>query len=111
MAEYKQMKAEMDQELTVAEMKADAARCEVDDLEGLLEFAEGILLDPAQFWMQCSLEQKQRLQQVLFPEGVLFADGIYRTTTTCLMFSLLGAERADKEDLVALTGIEPVFQP
>ena len=31
---------------------------------------------------QSGLEQKQRLQQVLFPKGVMYSDGIYRTSAT-----------------------------
>jgi hypothetical protein len=41
-----------------------------------LDFAED-LLNTAGIWQQCSLEQKKRLQQVLFPQGVEYADGVY----------------------------------
>jgi hypothetical protein len=58
-----------------------------------------------------SLEQKQRLLQVLFPRGVQFEDGVYRTTGTSMIFFNLAAEQAKKEGMVALTGIEPVFRP
>jgi hypothetical protein len=54
-------------------------------------------------------EQKQRLQQVLFPEGVSYSDGKYRTAVTCLLFSGMGANSGKKKGLVALPGIEPGF--
>ncbi len=60
-------------------------------------------------WQEMSLNQKQRFQQVLFPEGVQYSEGVYRTSGTCLMFNQLQPESIKKEALVALTGIEPVF--
>ena len=35
---------------------------------------------------QSSLEQKQRLQQVLFPQGIEYADGVYRTQEKTFLF-------------------------
>jgi site-specific DNA recombinase len=47
---------------------------ELEDLQidRVLEFAEQIILRPARLWVESSLDQKQRLQQTLFPEGVTF---------------------------------------
>jgi hypothetical protein len=50
-------------------------------------------------------------QKVLFPEGLMFANGAYRTTPTSLLFTILQGNVGEKESLVALTGIEPVFRP
>ncbi len=105
--EYLEEKARLDEEITLAEMKANDAKLAEGDIAGLLDFAETILLDPANFWIQCSPEQKQRLQQVLFPAGVEFADRVYRTSETPLMFSLLQPDEAKEEVLVAPPGIEP----
>ncbi len=107
--EYKEMKGELDEELTLTEIRANEARLEEGDLDGLLDFAESILLDPASFWLHCSSGQKQQLQEALFPEGVEFANGVYRTHVTSLLFDLLQPTEVEKEELVALTGIEPVF--
>jgi hypothetical protein len=107
--EYKEMKAELDKELMRAEIDANDTRLKEGDLEGLLDFAESILLDISEFWLRCSVDQKQRLQHTLFPEGLQFADGTYRTSSTCLLFNLLQPNEDKKEDLVARTGIEPVI--
>jgi hypothetical protein len=55
------------------------------------------------------VEQKQRLQQMLFPHGVQLVDAAYRTTETSLIFYGLEAEVLRKKDLVAVPGIEPGF--
>ena len=48
--------------------------CELEemDVEGILAFAERVLPSASNLWVQSSLAQKQRLQQVFFPEGVRF---------------------------------------
>jgi hypothetical protein len=45
------------------------------DVEGILAFAERILPRAADLWVQASLEQRQRLQQLFFSDEIAF-DGI-----------------------------------
>ncbi len=78
-------------------------------MDQLLDFSENLLLNATGTWSESGLEQKQRLQQILFPQGVSYADGSYRTTVTNPMFNLLEEEIEEKELLVALPGIEPGF--
>ena len=47
-------------------------RLEELDVEGILAFAERVLPRAADLWVQASLDQRQRLQQLFFPEGVAF---------------------------------------
>jgi hypothetical protein len=94
----------------ILEMKINEARQEEVEIEELLDFSENLLVNAAGAWDRSPLEQKQRLQQVLFPKGVMYADGIYRTTATSLMFSMLHTIAGEKEELVALPGIEPGFE-
>src|ERR1700688_3814728 len=49
-------------------------------------------LNAAEFWQTASLDQKQRLQQVLFPEGVEYSGRTFGTSTTCLLFSGIEAK-------------------
>jgi hypothetical protein len=60
-------------------LKVNQARQEEMEINELLDFAENLLLNAAGVWNQSGLEQKQRLQQVLFPSGLTYKDGIYRT--------------------------------
>ena len=107
--EYREMKEVIDQELTLVQVRESDSRLKEGDFEDLLGFAETIFLDPVTFWENCSLDQKRRFQGLIFPEGLQFENGNYRTQSTCLLFSLLQPGEGQKEDLVALTGIEPVF--
>jgi hypothetical protein len=77
------------------------------DVEGILAFAERVLPSASNLWVQSSFAQKQRLQQVLFPEGVRF-DGkrLVGTDTTLPVFNYLGSVSDEKKELVDLTGVE-----
>jgi hypothetical protein len=60
------------------------------DVGGILAFAERVLPRAADLWVQASLEQQQRFQQLLFPEGISFdGNGFVRTAVTAPAFSYL----------------------
>ncbi len=45
------------------------------DVEALLNFAEWLIFRAERLWSEASFDQKQRLQQVFFPEGMTFLNG------------------------------------
>src|SRR5215469_18652203 len=101
------MRAKLTEELILAEMELREAQADEIEIEAVLDFAQMVLLNASNLWKAASSEQKQRLQQVLFPEGVTYSEGNYRTALTCLLFSGLQQKAVKKECLVALPGIEP----
>jgi hypothetical protein len=59
--------------------------------------------------VQASLEQRQRFQQLFFPEGIAFdGNGFVGTRVTAPAFSYLRPIGSGNEGLVDQTGIEPV---
>jgi hypothetical protein len=68
------------------------------DVEGILAFAERILPRASDLWVQASLDYKQRLQQLFFPEGVAFDGNRFnRTAVTAPLFKYLApSESADE---------------
>jgi hypothetical protein len=78
-------------------------------VEGILAFAERVLPSASNLWVQSSLDQKQRLQQLFFPEGVRF-DGkrLVGTGATLPVFNYLSPVSESKKEVVDQTGIEPV---
>ena len=53
------------------------------DVEGLLGFADHLLTTAAQIWTAASRDQRQRLQQVVFPEGLRSDGEAFWTAVTC----------------------------
>ena len=81
-ATYQRQLDKLSEEITLAEMAAHDAKLESFDVEAVLNFSEHVILNAARLWTEFSLEQKQRLQRVLFPEGVTFSADGFGTTAT-----------------------------
>ena len=97
------------EELTLARIAKHSTELDELDVEGILAFAERVLPRAADLWVQAPLEQRQRFQQLFFPEGMAF-DGqrFVGTAATAPAFSYLREIRPAGDGVVDLTGIEPV---
>jgi hypothetical protein len=95
-------------ELTLVRMDRHAGHLDELDVEGVLAFAERILPRTADLWVQASLDQRQRFQQLFFPDGIAF-DGksFVGTAATAPAFSYLPPMSVGIEGVVDQAGIEP----
>jgi site-specific DNA recombinase len=109
---YDRHKDKLRQELTLLEIDRHADMLERFDVEGILAFAERVLPRASDLWVQASLDQRQRLQQLFFPEGVVF-DGkrFVRTGVSTPAFKYLTAVQPAENDLASPAGFEPAFWP
>ena len=92
----------MDQENALAEAALHDAKLDELDVEGVVGFAEHVLSNAARLWLESSLDQRQRLQKVLFPKGVTYSpDGQFGTAETLsdLQASPGAAGRKDKRSV------------
>ena len=97
------------EELTLARMVRHSGQLDELDVEGILAFAERVLPRAADLWVQASLEQRQRFQQLFFPDGIAFdGKGFVGTRVTAPAFSYLRTIEDGNESMVDQTGIEPV---
>jgi site-specific DNA recombinase len=87
---------------------ADATADEID-VEGVVRYAEFVALNAARLWQQASTEQKQPLQAALFPEGLRFGSGGFRTPVTSLFFRKMEAGPIDGSRVATLAGFEPAI--
>jgi hypothetical protein len=106
---YDRHRDKLREELTLVQMDRHATELEELDVEGILAFAERVLPSASNLWVQSSLNQKQRLQQLFFPEGVRF-DGkkLVGTGLTLPVFNYLSPVSESKKEVVDQTGVEPV---
>ena len=108
---YERQRDKLNEQIVLAEMQEHDAKLEGYDVEGVLNFAEHVILNAARLWTEFSSDQKQRLQRVLFPEGATFANGEFGTSATCLMFNHLQKPEPEKSRMATLPGIEPGLPP
>ena len=95
---YDRHRDKLREELTLVQTDRHAAEFEELNVEGILAFAERVLPSASNLWVQTSLNQKQRLQRLFFPEGVRF-DGKRRVGTglTLPVFNYLSSVSESKK--------------
>jgi hypothetical protein len=67
---YSRQRDKLREELTLAQIDRHTEAVDELDLQGILAFAERILPRASDLWIRASLDYKQRLQQLFFPEGI-----------------------------------------
>lgn len=113
-AVYEEELARLEEAITVAQIEANEAQIENLDLETVLGFAEWVITHAERLWIEFDLDKKQRLQRVLFPEGLRFAEGEFETISnrvTGSLFTHLRLVDGGKEEVASPTGFEPVLAP
>jgi len=105
---YERQRDRLREELTLAQIDHHAEAVDELDVQGILAFAERVLPRASDLWVQASLDYKQRLQQLFFPEGIAY-DGIRfnRTAVAAPLFNYLAPDQSDEEIRVTQTAIEP----
>ena len=84
----------------MARMERYGAELEDLDVGAVLAFAEQTLCDLAGSWNRAELQQKQRLQSIIFPSGVTWDGEAVRTRETARVFGWIDPICDDKERLV-----------
>ncbi len=94
---YSRQRDKLREELTLAKIDHHTDAVDELDVEGILVFAERILPRASGLWVQGSLDQQQRLQQLFFPEGIAYDGNRFnRTAVTAPLFKYLApSESAD----------------
>jgi hypothetical protein len=77
---YGRQRDKLREELTLAKIDHHAEAVDELDVEGILALAERILPRASDLWVQASLDYKQRLQQLFFPEGIAFDGNRFNRT-------------------------------
>jgi site-specific DNA recombinase len=90
---YERQRDRIQEQLALAELELQDARIETLDVEGILGFAERLIGNVGRMWMAAKLEQRQRIQAAIFPEGLPFDGGKFGTAATCLLSSSCRAPR------------------
>jgi len=89
-------------EAEIGSLRIDADDGQADDLEikAVLQFAQRMLSNPVEFWQAAPLDQKQRFQRVLCPNGIaVTAQGISEPPVTPRIFNMLQEKCADNGSL------------
>jgi len=85
-ATYEEQRDKLREELTLAELRLSEARVEQFDIDSALAKAISVLNNASTLWIDTSLDDRLRLQEVLFPQGLVWDGAGFQTPATCLSF-------------------------
>ena len=71
-ATYDRQRDKLRERFTLTQIERHASELEGLDVEGILAFAEPVLPNASDLWVRAALNQKQRLQQPFFTDGLPF---------------------------------------
>lgn len=95
-------------EIARAEIEAAENRLDELDVETAVGFAEQLISSSESLWLDASLAQRQRIQRVLFPEGLAYSQNEgFRTPVTRSIFMPLVDSQATRSGVVERRGFEP----
>lgn len=96
---FKEQLARIDEEIMVKKSLLSESEMDKIDIDTLLNFTKHFLKDFPRVWVNSNLEQKQRLQAAIFPEGLFWSYSSFRTPKLSLCFQLLQGKRPSRARL------------
>jgi site-specific DNA recombinase len=105
---FEQMNRQYESEIEALEHQIAIADMEKATFEDLLAFSKSMLVDIPKAWVMGNVDQKQKVQNVLFPSGLRYhrEKGILNSDNDCL-FNQLEAFLGGKMNMVRPEGFEP----
>ena len=101
---YREIREEIDRDLAEVRIALSETTSREVDVEGILAFAEELLLDPAKMWRQLPPAKRRVFQAAIFPEGITY-DGKVRTPLTAPFIAELRDPEALKTRLASPRGL------
>ena len=102
---------ELEKQITEIELKKTDNGHEVKNKEHVVDAAIMLLTHPDDFWNLGTLEVKKRLQELVFPEGIIydFSTGVRtaQLNNSYLLMKNIGLSADKNPNLVAGAGLEP----
>ena len=81
----------------------------LNSLDDYIKYGVGVLKDLTTFWNVSSVEIKNKLCFILFPEGIYYFDKNVGTTNLSTILRVFSPENYEKSTMVAHRGLEPLF--
>ena len=103
--------SKIDSEILRTDLKLNGANDEVVDSEVLIDFGINMINAAPKLWRICDELQQQRLQTVIFPEGLTYdfekGFGTAQLSELYLSINKIATEVANLSSVVGVVGIEP----
>ena len=98
---------EIKDEIVIKQTRISESSIDKINIDTVCTFANHFINNISQTWRTADLDTKQRLQEIIFPEGVIYDFPGFRTATLSCLFNVLRESSESNEHLGWLTGLEP----
>lgn len=99
--DYAEFNARLNTELAAVESELHLAQSQEIDIDVALDWAERLLWNTRNLWVDSELAAKQKLQNVLFPHGLVLSKEAIWNTVSGSFYSFLGADEAEESALAS----------
>lgn len=110
-AEYEIALDDIKNEITIKNIAINETIIEEYNVEGILNYGEEFMEDVPKLWKDVDIDQQQRFQQLIFPEGLTYgSDGfIVGTFVLSPVYAIIGTSNGKKSTMVVPRGVEPLL--
>ena len=110
--DYEEANREYTLDIEMIEDQLSLAHSNVTTLDAFVRFAELMLTNIAGAWQKASAEQRQRVQNLLFTNGISYSmEKGFLNRANPSLFNMLEEISTEKGMLASPTGFEPVLPP
>ena len=81
------------------------------DMEKCLKYACSVISNLDEFWLNATLDIKQRLQQLIYPQGLTYDLNNFRTTEMSSLFKIIGTLSVPSYNMVPPSEFESLSTP
>jgi len=108
---YQRQRDRLRAEITVAELQLSDARFDELEVEGVLAFAEYVFGNMVALWTNADANDRCRIQQAVFPNGLAWDGERFGTVVTIPAFSWLQVIPIGGNEVASPTGTVGSYQP
>jgi hypothetical protein len=108
---YDDQLKEVGTKLQLAEKDGSSGLIPEEELDSLLDFTDWVMLRIAGVWINASYENKQRIQQAFFPDGLVVSKEGFGTVLRPLFFKEFEGVKVENPEMATPGGFEPPLPP
>ena len=106
---YKEQISIVEGQIAVKKIELSETEVEVNDINSFINYCNYFIKNISKLWIRSEIELKIKFQNIIFPEGIYYKDGIIGTTRIATIFEVLRDKDVEESTMVAHRGVEPLF--
>ncbi len=103
---FQQQKQELDGEIAVKTIELNELVTDMNDVSSCINYCTDFVQNLDKLWLDSNVDLKQRFQNIIFPEGIYFENGIIGTTKMCSLFEVLSPNNTLESNEAPGAGLE-----